>query len=339
MTILVAGCGAVGGYLAAHLVRLGESVIALDPWAENRAAIAARGMRIAEPTGDFSVPLRVCETAAELRGQPIDLAILCCKLPEAMALLEALETEAGYRGDYLATLNGLVDAEIARRIGAARVMGCIVFGFFGHLAGPGLVQRHRARNPGGTPAVLRLGEVAGPVTDRVRALAALFGRIDAAEAVEDFSRARWTKLIFNSMTSPLAAVSGGHQRPIFLEPPLRAELTALAMEGVRIARAAGVAIDSICAMSGATWHQAAEGDAAALAAIEAGLIRYGEGISPSATSGMAQDLARGRETEKKFLNGALVDEARARGLDAPTHRSIIARLTALESARRGTASG
>ena len=55
MKFLVAGCGAVGGYLAAHLVRLGESVIALDPWAENRAAIAAQGMRIAEPTGTSKV--------------------------------------------------------------------------------------------------------------------------------------------------------------------------------------------------------------------------------------------------------------------------------------------
>ncbi len=339
MNFLVAGCGAVGGYLAAHLVRLGESVIALDPWAANRAAIAAHGMRIEEPSGDFSAPLRVFAAPAELRGQAIDLAILCCKLPEVMPLLEALEVEAGYRGDYLATLNGLVDTRIAARVGASRVMGCIVFGFFGHLAGPGLVQRHRARNPGGAPAMLRLGEVSGPVTDRVRALTALFNRIDAAEAVENFPRARWTKLVFNSMTSPLAAVSDGHTRPIFLEPKLRAQLTALALEGVRIARAAGVAIDSICAIPGATWHSAAEGDAAALAAIETGLIRYGEGISPSATSGMAQDLSRGRETEKNFLNGALVEEARRLGLDAPAHRDVIARLTALEAARRGTASG
>lgn len=339
MTILVAGCGAVGGYLAAHLVRLGQSVVALDPWPANRAAIAANGMRIEEPGGDFSAPLRVFASAAELRGQDIDLAVLCCKLPETMTMLAALETEAAYRGDYLATLNGLVDTEIARQVGAARVMGCIVFGFFGHLASPGLVQRHRARNPGGTPAVLRLGEVAGPATSRVRALAALFGRIDAAEAVENMPRARWTKLVFNSMTSPLAAVSGGHTRPIFLDAALRAELTALALEGVRIAAASGVTIEHVCAMPGATWHAAARGEAGALAAIEAGLIRYGETIAPGATSGMAQDLARGRTTEVDFLNGALVEQARARGLDAPAHRAVIARLRALEVERGGTGPG
>ena len=333
MRILVAGCGAVGGYLAAHLARLGESVTALDPWAENRAAIAAQGMRIEEPTGNFAARFPVFATPVELRGQEFDLAILASKLPDAMPMLEAMETEAGYRGDYLATLNGLVDAAIATRVGASRVMGCIVFGFFGHLAGPGLVQRHRARNPGGAPGVFRMGEVQGPPTDRVRALAALLGQVDALEIVPDLPRARWTKLIFNSMTSPLAAVTGGHQRPLFLDAALRPMLTELALEGVRIAAAAGVAVDAICGIPGAVWHRAAKGEATALAEVDAGLIRFGEGVLPTATSGMAQDVARGRRTEVDFLNGALVEEGRKRGLDAPAHRDVIARLRALEAAR------
>jgi 2-dehydropantoate 2-reductase len=332
MRILVAGCGAVGGYLAAHLARLGEDVTALDPWEGNRRAIAAQGMRIEEPSGAFAARFPVFATPAELRGHPFDLVILASKLPDAMPLLEALEEGAGCTGAYVATLNGLVDAAIAARIGADRVMGCIVFGFFGHLAGPGLVQRHRARNPGGTPAVFRLGEVVGPSTPRVRALGSLLGRIDAVEIVEDLPRARWTKLVFNAMTSPLAAVSGGHTRPLFLDAALRARLTALALEGVRIAKAAGVSVDAICGVPGETWHRAAEGEADALAAVEAGLIRYGEGISPGATSGMAQDLARGRPTEVDFLNGALVEEGRKRGLDAPAHCAVMARLRALEAA-------
>lgn len=339
MNILVAGCGAVGGYLAAHLRRLGKGVTALDGWPANRAAIAAGGMRIEEPSGDFAARFPVAASAAELRGRSFDLAILCCKLPETFGLLRALEEDAGYRGPYLATLNGLVDAEIARRVGADRVMGCIVFGFFGHLAAPGLVQRHRARNPGGAPAVFRIGEVSGPSTPRVRDFAALLARIDAVEIVEDLPRARWTKLVFNSMTSPLAAVTGGFQRPIFLDDALRPQLTALALEGVRIAAAAGVTVDAICGMPGETWHQAASGDADALAAVEAGLIRFGEAILPGATSGMAQDLGRGRVTEVDHLNGALVEEARKRGLDAPSHREVMARLKALEATKRASAPG
>ncbi|HYF06794.1 MAG TPA: 2-dehydropantoate 2-reductase [Acetobacteraceae bacterium] len=339
MRVLVAGCGAVGGYLAAHLVRLGEDVTALDPWAENRAAIAAQGLRIEEPSGSFSARLPIFATARDLRGQGFDLAILACKLPEAMTLLEALEANADYGGPYLATLNGLVDARIAERVGTDRVMGCIVFGFFGHLAGPGLVQRHRARNPGGEPAVFRTGEVKGPSTERVHRLAALLGRIDAVEVVEDLPRARWTKLVFNAMTSPLAAVSGGHTRPLFLETALRGELTKLALEGVRIAAAAGVSLDAICGISGESWLRAAAGDPAALMEVQSGLIRYGEGLSPGATSGMAQDLARGRPTELDFLNGALVTEASRRGLDAPAHRAVMARLHALEAAQRAATPG
>jgi 2-dehydropantoate 2-reductase len=49
---------------------------------------------------------------------------------------------------------------------------------------------------------------------------------------------------------------------------------------------------------------------------------------------MAQDLARGRPTEIEFINGAVVEEAEARGLAAPAHRSIIARLRAMSTPHR-----
>ncbi len=49
---------------------------------------------------------------------------------------------------------------------------------------------------------------------------------------------------------------------------------------------------------------------------------------------MAQDLARGRPTEVDLLNGAVVEEAAARGLAAPANVAIIARLHARSAASR-----
>jgi 2-dehydropantoate 2-reductase len=200
--ILIAGCGAVGGYLAAHLQRLGREILILEPWAANRAAIAAHGLRVEEPGGVLVArDLPVFHAPGDLAGRPLGLVILCSKLFEALPLAAALETKAHHRGPYLATLNGLVDAKIAARVGPERVMGCIVTGFFGHLVAPGLVRRHRRRDPGGMHPLFRIGEVAGPPGERVRALADLLGRIDAAEVVADLPRPRWTKLVFNAMTS------------------------------------------------------------------------------------------------------------------------------------------
>jgi 2-dehydropantoate 2-reductase len=318
--LLVVGAGAVGGYIAAHLARAGESVAVLEPWAPNREAIRARGMTVEEPAGDLHVPLATIADAAEVAPR---LVILCTKLADTPAVVAAIEQH--YRGPYLVTLNALADFDLARQLGAARVMGCIVTGLFAKLAEPARMQRHRLRGDGGA-ATFRIGETAGPATPRIHALVKLLGQVDGAEAVDDLAAARWTKLVFNCMTSPLCALRRTTLRALFLESPLRAELTALALEVVTVANAAGVALDPLCGIPGATWSAAARGDPAARDAVEAGLQYYGQKVDPGATSGMAQDLARGRRTEVSLINGAVVAQARRFGLTAPANAALIAAL-------------
>lgn len=321
--LLIIGAGAVGGYMAAHLARAGERVAMLEGWAPNRDAIRARGLTVEEPAGDFRIDLPMLDDAAQIATLKPRLVILCTKLADADAALAGVE--AHYAGPYLVTLNALADLDLARRLGADRVMGCIVTGLFANLVEPARMKRHRRRHDGGA-ATFRLGEVAGPATPRIRALVDLLGHIDAAEAVDDLPAARWTKLVFNCMTSPLCAIRRTTLRALFLEAPLRAEMTALALEVVAVANAAGVALDPVCGIPGATWAAAARGDAAALAAVEAGLLYYGGKIEPGATSGMAQDLARGRRTEVSLINGAVVAEAARHGLAAPTNAALVAAL-------------
>jgi ketopantoate reductase len=129
-------------------------------------------------------------------------------------------------------------------------------------------------------------------------------------------------------------VHGRPTRDLFLDPALRAEMTELAFEAVRVAAFAVTEIEEICGVPGALWHAAAGGEPTARAALDQALSRYGEGISPTASSGMAQDLARGRPTEAHWLNGAIVEEAEARGLEAPAHRAVIERLHTLSAAHR-----
>ena len=327
--VAVVGAGAVGGYIAAHLARTGELVTVLEPWAPNREAIRAHGLALEEPAGDFRMPLATVATAAELVSNAPRLVVLCTKLADAPAAVAAIEPH--YRGAYLVTLNALADLDLARQLGTARVMGCIVTGLFANLVEPARLQRHRRRGDGGA-ATFRLGETAGPVTPRIRALVELISRVDSAEAVDDLPAARWTKLVFNCMTSPLCALRRTTLRALFLEAPLRAEVTAVALEVARVAGAAGVPLDPICGIPGTTWLAAARGDGAALSAVEAGLLRYGTKVDPAATSGMAQDLARGRRTEVSLINGAVVAEAQRLGLVAPANAALVAELEAASAA-------
>lgn len=323
--LLVVGAGAVGGYIAAHLARAGETLAVLEPWAPNREAIAAGGLRVEEPAGAFEASFPTLAGTDEAAALAPRLVILCTKLADADAALA--ELELWYRGPYLVTLNALADLGMARRLGAGRVMGCIVTGLFANLVAPGRLQRHRRRFDGGA-ATFRLGEPAGPATPRIRAVAELLGKVDAAEAVDDLPRARWTKLVFNCMTSPLCALHRTTLRALFLEDALRARMTELALEVVAVAGAAGVALDPVCGIPGETWAAASRGEALALGAVEAGLLRYGAKVDPGATSGMAQDRARGRRTEVALINGAVVAEAARLGRTAPANAALVAALDA-----------
>ncbi|MFH5927021.1 ketopantoate reductase family protein [Roseomonas xinghualingensis] len=327
--VLVVGAGAVGAYIAGHLAAAGEAVSVLEPWEPNRRAIRERGLRIEEPSGHLNVALDMIDLPEEIPRLTPRLIILCTKLADAPAVVDRLE--AVYRGPYLVTLNALADLEMAERLGSARVIGCIVTGLFANLVEPGVMRRHRQRLQGGA-ATFRLGEISGPATPRIHALVRLLGQIDGAEALDDLPAARWGKMVFNCMTSPLSALHGRPTRDLFLDPALRAEMTEAAFEVVVTADAAGVAPDPICGMPGATWVAAARGDAAARATLEAGLIRYGEALSPSAVSGMAQDLARGRRTEAHLINGAAVAQARRLGLSAPVNERLVAALDAAVTA-------
>lgn len=324
--LLVVGAGAVGGYLAAHLQRLGQDVLVLESWAPHRDALRAGGLLVEEPSSAFTERLRVIGDAGELGSTVPGLALLCTKLPDAAASVAALERV--YRGPYLVTLNALADLTLAAELGAGRVMGCIVTGLFAHLVAPGRLVRHKQRLHGGPPT-FRLGEAAGPPTPRLHALVALLGQVDGAEAVPDLPRARWTKLVFNAMTSPLSALHGRPLRDLFLEEGLRAEMLLVALEVVATAAASGVALDPICGVTGEVWQDAARGTPVALTRVSDGLARYGAGLDPAAVSGMAQDLARGRRTEVALINGAVVEAATRLGRTAPVNAELVRRLEAL----------
>ncbi|HYW85994.1 MAG TPA: ketopantoate reductase C-terminal domain-containing protein, partial [Spirochaetia bacterium] len=58
------------------------------------------------------------------------------------------------------------------------------------------------------------------------------------------------------------------------------------------------------------------------------------GRTGSNRSSMLQDFDKGRETEIDFMNGAIVREAAAQGLDVPVNLTITRLIKMLEKARK-----
>jgi len=323
--IVIVGAGAVGGYIAGHLAAQGVRVSVLEDWSEHADVIRREGLTICEPSRKIVGRPAVIDHLSQLPELRPTLVALCCKIPHLETWVRRIRNVGSYDGPWLATLNGLADLALGRMVGPNNVIGCIVTGLFAELERPGHVRRSRDPRPAG-PALFRVGELAHPTGARVSEIADLLRLIDAAEEVQDLLKARWTKLVFNAMTSPLGAVSGQPTRILFLDPTLRLEMLAIAYEVVRVAQAAGQSIDPVCGVPGTTWQSAAAGDGSADASVTEALVRYGSTIDPGARSGMAQDLSRGRGTEVDAINGAVAEEAARFGIEAPANLAIIDRL-------------
>jgi 2-dehydropantoate 2-reductase len=324
----IVGLGAVGGYIAAHLLRAGHRPHLIDTWPEHVDAINRSGILVDDVGDVFTVPARASEKARSgLPGSPPETVLLACKIRDLNATVEWLEDCIGFSGLYVATLNGLADFDLADRVGAERVIGCIVSGLHGQLVGPGHIKRHVPRRLG--TAVFRLGHIEPGSSALVSRWEQLFDIVDTSETSADLLRERWTKLQYNAITAALSAVSDLPIRALCLSLAWRARMVALGVEVAAIARAEGVALGSICALQPEDWIAAGEGDVSAWNRLNSGLAAYGSKMSPSALSGVAYDLRRGRPTEAIHLNGTVVARAEALGLDAPENRRLLEELTML----------
>ena len=129
------------------------------------------------------------------------------------------------------------------------------------------------------------------------------------EALADARGAQWTKLLFNSATNPLAALTGLTHGGVCDVPALRATVTALVNEGRAVADALGITLDS---------------DPDEL--ISAAAISNHD-HKPS----MLQDALAHRPTEIDALNGGIVREGAAAGVPTPLHAAIASLIAGLEA--------
>lgn len=119
----------------------------------------------------------------------------------------------------------------------------------------------------------------------------------------------WEKLVMTAATLPTAALTGLASGALGTPGPLLDLVDGLASEAVTTARAAGYSLN---------LDQM-------LREMRASLVGEGK-------ASMLQDVERGRQTEIDVINGAVVREADARGIDVPLNRAMIALITGYERA-------
>src|SRR5215468_5719707 len=234
MRIAVVGCGAVGSLFAANLALLDDvEVWAFDLNELHIAAINRDGLRL---TGAGEVVGHPKATANADAIPPCDFGIVATKAMHTEAAIAA--TAHAFAEGYVATVqNGLGNEEtIAGHV--ERVIRGTTFPA-GKLLEPGHVQWD-----------VKGDTTLGPYDERV-SLAEVERLADACtragmptHAVADARGPQWRKVIFNSATNPVGALTGLEHGRVCERPELRALVSGLVDEGKAVAGAQGIVLDA-----------------------------------------------------------------------------------------------
>ena len=211
------GCGAIGGTVAAGLVRDGHDVLVCDADPAVVAAIKADGLRIEGPVEQFTAsPSAV--SPAEL-PERIDFPVLvACKQHHTADVAALLAGRLAAEAFVVSLQNGLPSPALAAAAGPGRVVqACVNFG--ADVVAPGVVMR-------GNRGTFKIGEIDGTPSARVAALAADIADAEATTQVMGFV---WGKEAYGAMLFA-TAVSDLAIHEVFDDPAYHPLLLAVARE-------------------------------------------------------------------------------------------------------------
>jgi 2-dehydropantoate 2-reductase len=215
---VVLGCGAVGGTVAAGLVRDGHEVLACDADPAVVAAIGARGLRIEGPVENFTVRLPAVapgDLPPRIEDCPVLVAVKAHHTAAAAALLAGRLAGGAFA---VSLQNGLTTPVLASAVGPERVVEAVV-NFGADMLEPGVVLR-------GNRATFLVGELDGRLSGRVRALAA---DLAGAAATGEILGYAWAKLAYGALLAA-TAVSDLPIADVLGDPAYRPLLTGLARQ-------------------------------------------------------------------------------------------------------------
>ncbi len=299
MRVCIVGCGAVGSLFAAHLAQVdGVEVWAYDVVEAHVEAINRAGLRL---TGRADLVGRVSATTDPGSIPPCDFGIVATKSMFTEAAIAA-SAHLFTQGAVASVQNGIGNEEVI----AAHVPRVIRGTTFpaGHVVEPGVVNM----DTGGDTWL-------GPFEPRPASFEEVTRLADAitaggmnAKALPDCRGAQWTKLIFNAATNPVGALTGLTHGRVCEQPDLRALVSQLVAEGVAVADALGIKLDS---------------DPEAL-------VDHGAKVAYEHRASMLQDVLAHRLTEVDAMNSGIARFGAEQGVPTPMNLAIAALIKGVE---------
>jgi 2-dehydropantoate 2-reductase len=304
----VIGAGAIGGTIAALLDRVGH-IVEVTARGGQLAAIRESGLRLDGGWGAHTARIAAAET---LSGRP-ELAFVCTKAQDAADAVRA-NSEQLDGIPVVIVQNGLAGLREAQALlPGSDCVGALALYAASYLS-PGRVSVT-------TTANTYLGAGDGPPPAAAVDAARILDAAMPAFAIDNFTGAQWTKLMVNQINA-LPAITGLSAQEVLGDGRLRPLMTASLQEATRIGYARGVRYGSIQGLDDRILRFVARAPRWAAQVVPL-MMRRRMGATPNPGSTL-QSIRRGQLTEIDYLNGAVVEEAHAAGVEAPVNAALTA---------------
>jgi 2-dehydropantoate 2-reductase len=303
MTIGVIGAGAMGSLYGGRLAQAGEKVLLYDVARPHVEALNASGLAIEELNTGAVSTVRVQATSEPRDLAGADFLIVFVKSSATAAAAEQIAPLAKGSAIAVTLQNGLGNEQILREaFGAARTAAGVTSQGATFL-GPG-----RIRHAG--VGLTHLG-MSDRRNEKLAPLVEALNRAGFETHLElSIENLVWSKLVINVGINALTALTGLANGRLLDFPQTRSVMADLVTEAVRVAQARGVEL---------TYQ-----DPLAM------VYTVAEKTARNRSS-MLQDFDRGAPSEIDVINGAILREAEALGIEVPVNRTVTRLIQALDA--------
>lgn len=310
--LLVVGCGAIGGVVAAHLLEQGLDTTALTTNPLIADAINTNGF-VVRGEGALGAVRGAALRALPKNGAPFDYVLLATQPTDVEKAAREAAPWLAPDGVMVCFQNGLCEERVGALIGPERVLGAVV-AWGASMIEPGVYDRTSA---GG----FALGRPSGEVDAKVEELGRLLEAVGPVHVTDNLLGSRWSKLAINCAISSLGTVGGDRLGALLRHRFVRRLALEIMTETRDVARALGVRLEKVAGTLDLDWialtpaDRAASGSAS-LIAKHTLLLAVGARYRRLRSSMLAA-IERGRPPAVDFLNGEVVSRGRALGIPTP----------------------
>jgi 2-dehydropantoate 2-reductase len=309
MKFVVLGAGAIGAYVGAALTRGGADVTLIARGA-HLAAMAANGVKVLSPRGDFTAhPMATGELGAVAGADVVFVGLKAYSLPEIAPRLGPLLkpgaaviwAQNGIPWWYQPDLDSVdPGGVIAKSIPAEHNVGCVVY-CSTEIIEPGVIKHIEGTR-------FTIGEPDGAKSDRCEEISAAFKAGGLKAPVESrLADQIWLKLTGNVAFNPVTALTRATLGQLGTEPAMVDLLRSIFEECAQVAGKFGVKFPVSLDRR-----------------LEAGLA-----VGDHKTS-MLQDLEAGKRLEVGCMTGAITELAARLDIDVPHIRALHACVSVLD---------